>query len=381
MSWNAIIGQDKVKNILQRSIIENRIANSYCFWGPDGVGKDSVALQFAKVINCSDPIIKEHSIDSCEICQSCKQFKILQHPNLDLVFSLPTGKTADTKSDSAYAKLSDEQIEEIQDELAVKASNHYHRINITGANQIRITSVREIKKTLSLSANQAGRRFIIVFRADELSSESANAFLKTLEEPNLNITIIIITSKKDTILPTILSRCQMIYFPPLSDEELMKYLSEKNGLDTSEAKIISAFAQGSITRANDFFDEDIKEMRELMVISLRAALKKKNYKIELWNSLENVASVKDKSKHELYLNLLFFWISDAISIHFNNTQKIINIDHLQSISRFSENFFSENIYKVLNLVEASLIKVKRNVQPKLIYLNLMINIRKLLINK
>ena len=218
MAWNAIIGQEKVKNLLQKAIIDNRIANSYCFWGLDGIGKDALAIEFAKSANCINPIIYGNTIQACDSCSSCKEITNLQSQSLEIIFSLPAGKTPDGHSDDPIAKLSDEQIDLIQEQIALKAENPYHKISIPNANQIKISSIRGLKKKLTLTSGSRGRRFVIISNADEMNSESANSFLKTLEEPHDNITIILTTSRPDTILPTILSRCQQVRCQPLPFE-------------------------------------------------------------------------------------------------------------------------------------------------------------------
>jgi DNA polymerase-3 subunit delta' len=107
LSWNSIIGQENQKQILQNSIIKNRVHNSYLFYGIEGVGKTAVAVEFAKVLNCQNPIINESSISACDNCSSCKQFASLIHPNVNVIFSLPTPKSEDSKSDDYIARFSD----------------------------------------------------------------------------------------------------------------------------------------------------------------------------------------------------------------------------------------------------------------------------------
>lgn len=199
MSWSSIIGQYRVKNILQRAIAEGRIAHAYCFWGPEGIGKDALALEFAKTLNCEQPLIRDGMAEACDTCKSCVQAAVIQHPNIQLVFSLPAAKSDDGKSVSPILKLSDDQIRLIQEQLKLKAEDPYHNITIPNATQIRIAAVRDVKKNISMSATQRGRRFVIISEADAMNQEAANAFLKTLEEPNANVTIILTTSRRDQI--------------------------------------------------------------------------------------------------------------------------------------------------------------------------------------
>ena len=99
MSWNSIIGQGRAKEILQRSIEQKRVAHAYLLWGPRGVGKDALALEFAKTLLCHT-----QGTEACGVCASCTKMRNLQHPNLKIVFALPAGKS-EKNSDNSEGKL------------------------------------------------------------------------------------------------------------------------------------------------------------------------------------------------------------------------------------------------------------------------------------
>lgn len=380
MAWNDIIGQHRVKNVLQKAIKENRIANSYCFSGIEGIGKEAIAIEFAKTVNCLSPVNEEGEISACGICDSCKQFRFLQHPNLTFIYSLPAGKSSDSKSDSSFSKLSEEQIEEIQAQFKLKAKDYYHKIAIANASQIKIASIRELKKSLSLSQMQAGRRVIIVLRADELSKESANSFLKTLEEPNKDVTIILITARQDQILPTILSRCQQIIFQPLSQDELEQLLINKQSVGKTDAKLFACFAQGSYQAALEFLNEDIKKLRKDAVDLLRTALRKRVYRYELASRIDDILASKDKKKYIAVLLHLLVWLRDASTVSLTgNINFIVNIDQKEDIQSFAKNFGSKNLIQAIELIEKSISQVNKNVQNQLIFLNLFLKLRKILL--
>ena len=146
MAWNQIIGNDRVKIILQKAIAENRISHSYLLTGIEGIGKEAIAIQFAKTVNCLKPIIKKNSADSCDNCDSCKRFNDLSHQNFEMIFSLPTGKSADSKNDSPLSKLSDEQLNNVISEIQKKAKNNYHKISIPNANQIKVNAIEKLNE-------------------------------------------------------------------------------------------------------------------------------------------------------------------------------------------------------------------------------------------
>ncbi len=380
MSWKNINFHERVKKILQKTILEKKIPSAYLFWGIEGVGKSAIAIEFAKTLNCIHPIIKEDTINSCDECRSCKQFENLSHPNLTFVFSLPPGKGADS-SDNSLAKLSDEQIDLIKEQLVAKAHNIYHKISIPNATQIKINSIREIKRNLSLTSNIPGWRVAIILNAEEMTTEAANAFLKTLEEPHERITIILITSKKEMLLPTIISRCQQIYFEPIPENQLAEYLIKEYSISHAEAKIIANFSQGSILTAKEFIDSNIAEIRNSIVELLRIALKN-SYRFELSEKIEELIGTKNKLNVETHLRLLQNWFRDCfIMLKTNNSDKIINLDLQDRIRKFIELFPNANYQSIINEIENSIYKIRRNVNLQLIAYSLFLKIRLNLLDK
>ncbi len=375
MSWSSIIGQHRVKNILRRAITENKVAHAYLFWGMEGIGKDALALIFAKTLNCERR--KADETEPCNVCRNCLQADKLEHPNIRLVFSLPTGKSADTRDDSPLAKLSDAQIEEIQEQLRLKSENPYYNLAINNARQIRISSIRDVKRGVSMSQSQAGHRFIIVFEADEMTTEAANAFLKTLEEPSQKITLILTTSRRDAIPQTILSRCQQVYCDPLSDEELSKALFRLSGMPEDEARLIAAFAQGSYTRAIEFSDEDMKRLREDVVELLRAALRRTRYRMGMMHIIERFIAEHDKKQFAYMLGLLLLWLRDVyVYSCTNDVLPVINRDQSETIAKFAAAFPNADYATVIRASEEAIGLVHKNIHPPLILIPLLLTCRR-----
>lgn len=380
MAWKNIIGQQRVKKILQKTFIENRISQSYCFWGEEGIGKEAVAIEFAKLLNCKKPVISSSFAEACDNCNSCQKADIMQNPNIEFIFSLPTGKSIENLS-NPEGKEDEELIETIRNELNQKAVDLYHKITLPNASQIRINSIRELKRKLSLSQIQAGRRVVIVFNADEMTTEASNAFLKSLEEPNPDITFILITSKKQAMLSTILSRCQMLKFDPIPDNVMIQTLCSKYSQNIEEARLITQFARGSISQALDFIDSAMKAMRENVVRILRLALKKKNFRNELYDFIEPFIKVNDKHTLEIFIFLIILWFRDAYTtFQTKSTKNVINLDQIETINRFARNFGAKNIIECIQVAEEHFSLIRKNVQPQLILMSLLLKIRGILLN-
>lgn len=379
MSWKNILSHERVKKILQRAILEDKVPSAYLFWGLEGIGKDSLALEFAKTVNCLNPIVSEGEISACDECRSCKQADAFSHTNIQIIYSLPAGKGSDTTSESPLAKLTDEQIGEITDQLKLKSENIYHKISIPNANQIKIASIREVKKNLSMTSNSGGRRVVIVLNAEEMTTEAANAFLKTLEEPHEKITIILTSSKKEMLMQTILSRCQQIHCEPVPEDLIAQYLVENYGKTLAEARIIANFSQGSVTAAVEFLDDDVQDMRSDIIDTLRSALKK-NYRIELSQYIDKLIASKNKNKIETSLRMLQIWMRDyLILVKTGSSDSMINQDQKDRIIKFSELFPNADVPAVLNEIEQSVYKLRRNVNLQLLLTSLFIKIRRFLL--
>ena len=178
MSFRDIRGHEKQIGILQNALARNRTPHAYLFCGMRGIGKKAAALAVAKAMNC-----KRGSRDACDACPSCLKIDHRNHP--DVVIIEPEGQF------------------------------------------IRIQAVRDLQDQMKFRPFEGGTRVFILVDADKMNSTAANALLKTLEEPNRNNLLILISPRPYQLPMTILSRCQMLRFSPLSRETVFQYLRER----------------------------------------------------------------------------------------------------------------------------------------------------------
>ena len=196
-----IIGNQKVKEILKRTIISNRASHSYIFLGTEGIGKKLIAKEFAKAILCMDKLKEEKGL-YCNKCKSCIEFSSNNNP--DFIYLEP-------------------------EETKIKID------------QIRNMQIKVAEKPI-ISQNKV----YIINDADTMTNEAQNCLLKTLEEPPKYVTIILIGKNEESFLTTIKSRCAKTYFDKITKEELRKYLINSNISDISEDLI--ELADGSIKK-------------------------------------------------------------------------------------------------------------------------------------
>ncbi len=240
MSFNNIIGNEKVKELLNKSIEQNNILHSYLFLGIEGIGKSLFAKQFAKMILC------QNDIKPCNKCKSCIEFENNNNPDFTIINN-------------------DEKV-------------------------IKIDQIREMNKKITEKPITSNKKVYIINNSDTMTKEAQNSLLKTLEEPPEYAVIILIASNENKLLNTIRSRTIKINFNKLKYEELLEYAS-KNNIETLKTNML-LFADGSIEKVLK-----IKENEEtyLQIENLINNLDKKNLIYILNNS-----EVLYKAKEEIY---------------------------------------------------------------------------------
>jgi len=346
MSWNSIIGQARAQEILRRSIEQERIAHAYLLWGPRGVGKDALAIEFAKTLLC-----EQQGTAACDSCPSCKKVQILQHPNMKLVFALPAAKT-DKGGDGSEGKFQPELRDEIRNQLEQKAKNPYFHFEIPKATQINIGSIREIKKESSLSAFEKGKKVFIICDAEMMNDTSANSLLKVLEEPLHDTIFLLTTSRKEKLLPTIISRCQSVRCEILKEEEIEHALVEREGIPPDQAHLISRLAGGDYSYALQLVSEEIVSHRADAVEFLRSALGGRA--VKLLEEIEERVAENDRKSVEQLLMLLLVWFRDVLMMKERAGTSVINQDQSEDLDRFLARFTDSNIPSAIGAVERGL---------------------------
>jgi DNA polymerase-3 subunit delta' len=243
MAWQAttgrgeIIGQDAVVEQFVRAAAYGRIAGSYLFIGPAGVGKSTVALALAKSLLCERA---SPALVACGACASCVQADGGSHPDIDVVAKPP---------DRATIPL----------EMLIGDPEHRMREGLCWR--------------LLLRPALGGRKVAIILDADHLADEAANCLLKTLEEPPDRAVIILVGTTLERQLPTIRSRCQIVRFQPLETEAVFRILSAETAATGGQADpallhTCAAAAGGSLARARLLLDPEMTAFRGRLITLL-----------------------------------------------------------------------------------------------------------------
>ena len=239
--FDKIIGNDKIKEMLYKSVKDKKTSHSYLFVGIEGIGKKEIAKEFAKMLLC----INDNKY--CNTCKSCIEFDSNNNP--DFLYIEPDG------------------------------------------NSVKIEQIRYIQRKIQEKPIISNKKVYIINDADKMTTEAQNCLLKTLEEPPEYSTIILIGSNENMFLSTIKSRCMIIHFSKIEDEKIRKYLEEKYELKDISTNMLEMF-QGSIGKA--ILLKDKKEQYEKIELIIKSLSQKSIIDIL------NMSEILYKSKEEIF---------------------------------------------------------------------------------
>jgi DNA polymerase III subunit delta' len=226
--WQGILGHDAVAEQFRQSLAHGRLASSYLFLGPSGIGKRAFAVKLAQALLCQacDPA----ELSPCGQCEACLLAQAGNHPDLDAV-QLPEDKRT------------------LPVELFIGDREHRNQEGLC--------------HNISLKPMLGSRRVAIIDDADYLSIESANCLLKTLEEPPPGAVLILLATSRGRLLPTILSRTQLVRFTPLEGQIFEQLLVDREIVtDAKQAQLLAAHCHGSLERARELADPAWWELQE-----------------------------------------------------------------------------------------------------------------------
>lgn len=336
--FEEIVGQDLAKRMLETRVRNNRLPSALLFYGPDGVGKRTLALSLARVLNCA-----EVEFGCCRECPSCRAVRDLTHPNLRMIFPV---RRASGLQGFPEAELYDEQ------------------------GTISIEMVRMLRREASLKPYQRGKRIFIVLDAHRMKQEAQNAFLKLLEEPPDDTIIILSTARPDALSPTILSRCQRVMFRRLSPREIEELLADRMGADRHRAHLVASLSEGSLGRAGRMLEDYAEDHR------------KKIFRFVLESSPDDDLDIIDLAQELVNEDLVFSTLElvqsiyrDMLALKMGAGETLINTDYEELLKSKVGSVTWREIRCIVEEVEEAGSHLARNVNPRLVLFNLLTGVR------
>ncbi len=318
--FSKLVGNEHVKNVLRNFIRRSRVPNSLLFAGEEGVGKKQFAFELARTLVCTEPVDGE----ACDVCPACRRAS---------QFTMPKPDDRDAHRRVIFSDHPDVGL--------VVPYNRY----------ILVDAIRHLETEANFRPYEAASRVFIIDNADQMNDAAANALLKTLEEPPQESHIILATSRPDSLLPTIRSRCQTLRFAPVSSQEIHDLLVDKLAFTTDEARVASRLSRGSIGRAVNMKVDEMRGRRQRMVDVIRAALVTGDRPAML-RIAEQMNDAKNKDSFEDSIDMLASLLHDVWTIRASgDASRIANTDLADEFAGLARSPAAANIPEWLKAIE------------------------------
>ncbi|HOM02505.1 MAG TPA: DNA polymerase III subunit delta' [Acetivibrio sp.] len=315
MDFNAIIGQKDVVEGLKTLINNDKIGHAYIFYGPEGIGKSTVAKIFASVLMCSD----NTGDKSCGSCQSCRLFENGTNPDFSV--------------------------------LECKGLS------------IGVEEIRNLQHDICVRPLYSKRKVYLIRQAEKMTPQAQNCLLKTLEEPPEYAVIILAASNYEALLETIRSRSVRIDFKKNTFDEVKRFIINRAGGDFEQADFIASYADGVIGRAIKLMEsEEFKELREK---AIDAVIKLSGSDFE---NLLDISRMFDENKDSVdsILDIMLLFYRDLLVVgKYGNEKLLINSDKKDIILKNTGKFSVGKLLKNIDIIEKTRNNLEQNANYQL----------------
>jgi len=362
--------QKEVWDRVRQISISEKVGSAYLFSGPPGCGKEGIAIKFSQILNC-----EFSKSDICGNCPSCLRTRNLQHENVKVVFPMPTPKS---NSDNEISGVDKKSLDIITMQIHQKSMDPYHKIRIPMANRILIQSIRELRKNLYLKGHSSGRKVVLVFDAHLLSSgqgEAANAFLKLLEEPPSNTTIVLVTDHVELMLPTIISRCQRIGFPRLEDRHIESWCQSKM-VREEDIPFLIGLSRGNLHSTQFFISKSPRELSDLIKNLVDTITKNEPGKWRKFIQDYSKLARQGKDEFAYHFMLLRVWCQSVNRFKNNLNDSLHDTSLAMGMKKFISTYPSADLLSIVSDLEDAVRAISMNLYMPLVLTNLLIETQK-----
>ncbi len=329
MKFSEVIGQQAMKDQLVHMVDQNRLSHALLFLGREGSGALPLALAFAQYILCTGrlglsagslsspslfgepeifPAAIEADGDSCGVCPSCSKVSALVHPDLHYTYPVVTKKSTEPPVSADYAAEWRDFIKQYP------YGNAYDWLQMIGAENkqgnITARECAEINRNLNLKSFESEYKIILIWMPEYLDREG-NKLLKIIEEPPEKTLFILVAQDENGILPTILSRTQLIKIPSLTDEEIEEALIERAGIEENKARKIAGVSEGNYREAIKSLQHADEDWQALLRDWLNAILRNGPVSVVKW--LDEVGKL-GREKQKQFLRYFIHQLEQSIRL-------------------------------------------------------------------
>lgn len=315
MAFSHIVGQEQAITVLQNALRHQRVPQAYVFAGPEGVGKKFTALMLAKALNCH-----EFDDDACDRCNSCHKIDEGIHPDVRVI--APDGQF------------------------------------------IKIDQIRALQKDAGYKPFEGRKKVYILDQAEAMRAESANSLLKTLEEPATDCIIILVTANVYALLPTVMSRCQLVRFVSLGIEPLTTLLVHQKQVAPERARLIASLAEGCPGRALAMDAEETLDKRNRLEQVLHLLSSGLQDVRVIFEQAEQLSA--EKSALQEYLDIWLAWYRDMHLLReHGNARFVANVDAVPRLKETAFQLPPYHLRRLFEIVYQTKMEVLRNANAQL----------------
>ncbi|PRD48766.1 DNA polymerase III subunit [Sphingobacterium haloxyli] len=360
MQFKDIIGHHKIKTQLAQTVKDNRVSHAQLFLGPEGSGSLALAVAYAQYINCE----QKSENDSCGTCSSCRKYQKLIHP--DLHFSYPF--FAGGEKDVATSYLEEWRAAFLDNPYM---GLDYWRHQLEAGNKqanINIAEAHDIIKKLSLKAFEAQYKVLILWLPEYLNVQG-NALLKLIEEPPEKTLFLLVSENQDRILNTIISRTQLVKIPKFSHSDVKQYLTAEKAIADERASEIAFIADGNVQTATELIKDETNPYFDLLINWLRFVVTDSG--LHIIRLCEEDFPKLGRENQKIFLLYAISVFRQILLIQTGLSQLVLlQGKELDFVQKFGDNFIGEQLEVAIDLLEKTHYKVERNANPKILFLDL-----------
>jgi len=381
MDFSKIIGQSHIKSHLTTTVEAGRIPHAQLFAGANGSGLLPMAMAYASQVLCLP-----YEKGSPEYLKCQDNVARLNHPDLHFVY--PVNTNEDIKRKPVSDHFSNQWREFV---LHNPYGSLFEWLQSLGIEKkqgnISVYEADNIAKKLALKSYEGGYKVMIIWMAENMNIECSNRILKLIEEPSERTVILLLAEREEKLLTTILSRCQKLEFPNLSETEIADALIANNGLTATQAIQISRRAQGDYNKALQLISEyNEDEIFEAWFISwVRTAFRAKGNKQAIHGLLdwsdELAKHGRETQKKFLSFCIEVFRQAFLKNYHADELLFFQAQDKSFSLEKFAPFIHQNNIFDIYAALEEATYHVERNANPKVLFTDLSIKLTRFIHKK
>ena len=379
MLFSDILGLNHIKKHLTTSANNGRIPHAQLFVGPEGSGTLPMAIAYAQYILCKNST--GENLGENEACNL--RFNNFSHP--DLHFAFPVTTTDKVKKHPVSSSFLEEWRQLLKEQPYGNLFDWYRLLGVDNKQgQIGVDEALDIVKALSLKSYEGGYKVMLIWMAEKMNTQAANKLLKLIEEPPNNTVFILIAEEDEQIINTIRSRCQILHFPPLAEDDIKAGLVKQFNLDDATATKIAHQADGNYNKACDlvYHDSEDDQFEKWFIFWIRAAFKAKGNKAAIHDLIgwsEDIAKTGRETQKQ-FLNFCLDFFRQAMLLNYGAEELVYfetkskNFD----IAKFAPFIHNNNIMDISTELNDAIYHIERNGNSKIILTDLSIKLTRLL---